>query len=80
MNNLEIECFNFVEEILCNFPKNQKGEVVLYQKKDIDKITEIINGQKDIVEFNKNKLSKDCYKILIQIYDGILKIVTKSKV
>ena len=79
MNNLEIACFNLVEDILTNRPKNLSGEEEQYGADDSSKIIEIINFQIETVNKYKNVLTDDGYRLLIKIYSGLKELV-ESKI
>ena len=77
MNNFELECFNFIVDTLTNRPREANGEIK-YDAQDREKITKIIITRKKMFEENKEKISEDSYKLLIELYDGLLKILNRN--
>ena len=80
LNNLEIQCLEFVIDILTNRPKNLNGETLNYDKQDKDILLNNIYLQKENVKNNKKRITEDCYNLLIELYDGLANIVVKHQI
>lgn len=78
MNNFELECFDFIADTLTNRPKEANEENVKYNAQDREKIRKIIIAHIQILDKNKDKISEDSYKLLIELYDGLLKILNRN--
>lgn len=76
MNNLEIECLEFAEDILFNRPCSTDGNTVKYNEQDCERIINVLTAQKKKVENNESRISPDCYRLLIEIYDRLIKLVS----
>lgn len=80
MNNLELECLTFVEDILKNRPKDNSGETVKYGPEDRKKILEILAEQKENIEKSRDKISEDCFCLLREIINGLMEILGEQLV
>ena len=78
MNNLEMECFNLMKDILENRPKNFYNKDMKYNSEDKSKIIEVLDLQIDTLNNNRKNISNDCYLLLITIYSKLSKLI-KSK-
>ena len=78
MNGFELECFELIADTLKNRPLKANGENSKYNAQDRAKIREIIISQKQMIDDNKEKVSEDCYKLLMELYDGLLKILNRN--
>ena len=68
MNNLTLNCFEFIADTIGNRPKNNDGTTALYDEKSRNILLETIKQRKqEIVRFEDN--AKEKYKPLLEIYD-----------
>ena len=80
MNDLEIQCLAFVKEALTNRPKDYCGHTVSYNEKDREILLDIISEQKESIEQNKSTLSKECYELLMYLYQSLYELVQDKKI
>ena len=75
MNIFEQECFDLVEDMLRNRPRNDKGETVKYTEIDRKKYIQLAQSKKEEVEKKKNEMGAPSYLLLTEIYDSVLKFL-----
>ena len=78
MNNLEIECIEFVIDTLKNRPKDMSAKVKKYNSADRKLLLEIIKEQQDIIERYQEQISDDSCLLIKKIYDGLYDLISSK--
>lgn len=80
MNNLVINCTEFIADTYGNRPKNADGTPISYTEDERSILKDAVKHHMSDVEAHKNEIPQAIYKLLLTIYELVYTQLTSRQI